>query len=784
MNQKIKFIKSVFFVGAIIILAGFTNNQTAQNQNPTCFTGKVMEFDPIQFADITTIKKNIERYTQSWGGNLPSDKENNEEAFKQINNCVDQQNAALATQTEAIKNEIDDYYAKKALLEQNKDIVALKKQKEDLAKSIAAIKKNVKEQIEALKLMGVYAVVLNEGYQTTKAEEKLKSEALSVVVPEAVKDLNGEFIQALQNYTSDGTTNNFSELIRQSIRGNVEIVTGKGKSGLVNNAERYMIILTVAVSPLKAAQGQTQNSILPSQGFKIYTSIQEIENAINFKDHDDKEATLNKFKECLAYAQKENLATKNKNKEILDLNNQKIEETTIEKEAADKNYSVKSQRLTNIFMRLGLSFNENNVETVITNAQQTINTKISQANTNLLALTAKKLENAARIETIELYSVSNAPDELASKIKNIKENFIKDGRQTIYENTQTLTNGQFAENTNQSLEAIKTLNKFWIYMYRKGNFWKIHAFAKYDIKQTKDKPSSIGNGGSNVFGNNNDNNKKQSEISDLILGIAKTEMVFVEGGTFNMGCTPEQGSDCGGEEKPVNKVTLSSYYIGKYEVTQGLWEKVLKKSPSSFGGCDECPVENVSWEDCIEFINKLNELTGKDYRLPTEAQWEYAARGGNKSQGNKFAGGNDMYDLGWYAENSAKKPHKVGLKKPNELGLFDMSGNVWEWCRDWYGAYESSSQSNPIGANSGESRVRRGGSWYSLGNSCRVSIRYTGTPSGRTGDLGAPPCPCPLVPQVELRGVHIAQIFGDGGSQIGQWDGAGQSAAAGGKIFF
>ncbi|MBO7279020.1 MAG: SUMF1/EgtB/PvdO family nonheme iron enzyme [Bacteroidales bacterium] len=206
------------------------------------------------------------------------------------------------------------------------------------------------------------------------------------------------------------------------------------------------------------------------------------------------------------------------------------------------------------------------------------------------------------------------------------------------------------------------------------------------------------------------------------------EMVFVEGGTFQMGATSEQGSDAYDDEKPVHSVTLSDFYIGKYEVTQAQWKAVMGKNPSRFQG-DNLPVENVSWNDIQEFIKKLNRLTGKRYRLPTEAEWEYAARGGKKSKGYKYAGSNSIGEVAWYDSNSGYETHPVGQKQPNELGLYDMSGNVWEWCQDWYGNYNSSSQTNPSGPASGSYRVLRGGSWYRSARYCRVSDRSFNYPS-------------------------------------------------------
>ena len=213
------------------------------------------------------------------------------------------------------------------------------------------------------------------------------------------------------------------------------------------------------------------------------------------------------------------------------------------------------------------------------------------------------------------------------------------------------------------------------------------------------------------------------------------DMVRVEAGTFTMGATPEMKKPYN-YEKPTHSVTLTNdYYIGKYEVTQALWKAVMGNNPSNFKG-DNLPVEMVSWDDCQEFISKLNRITGKTFRLPTEAEWEYAARGGNKSRGYQYCGSRKLSDVAWYDDNSGHKTHAVGTKQPNELGIYDMSGNVWEWCQDWYGTYSSSSQVNPTGANSGSDRVYRGGGWCFSARFCRSSFRLSATPAYRVIDLG------------------------------------------------
>ncbi|MCD7935263.1 MAG: formylglycine-generating enzyme family protein [Tannerellaceae bacterium] len=215
------------------------------------------------------------------------------------------------------------------------------------------------------------------------------------------------------------------------------------------------------------------------------------------------------------------------------------------------------------------------------------------------------------------------------------------------------------------------------------------------------------------------------------------EMMVVEGGSFMMGCTKEQGNDCNFNEKPVHEETVSTFYIGRYEVTQKLWNAVMGpgQSWSYNSDCEDCPVERVSWKDAQEFISKLNALTEKTFRLPTETEWEYAARGGNRSKGYKYSGSNKVDEVAWYIENYEKSKygnrgttHPVGMKKPNELGIYDMSGNVWEWCDDWYTKeYEHDGkvihQGWPFkGDRVFFRRIIRGGSWGGTAEGCRVSF--------------------------------------------------------------
>jgi formylglycine-generating enzyme required for sulfatase activity len=257
--------------------------------------------------------------------------------------------------------------------------------------------------------------------------------------------------------------------------------------------------------------------------------------------------------------------------------------------------------------------------------------------------------------------------------------------------------------------------------------------------------------------------KAGNETATCVVSIVPINFITVSSGNFIMGCTGEQGVDCYAEESPAHSVTLNSFLISQMEITQGLWLAVMggypTTSPFNSGNGDNYPMYFVSWEDIVgslggrsDFGYIINGVTyytngfcymysqyvgdGKQYRLPTEAEWEYAARGGNTPNGYKYAGSNTLADMGWYIDNSGSASHAVATKSPNELGIYDMSGNVWEWCSDWYGTYSAMGQQNPIGASSGSARVNRGGNWSSLARLCRVANRNSAAPGTRGNGLG------------------------------------------------
>ena len=250
------------------------------------------------------------------------------------------------------------------------------------------------------------------------------------------------------------------------------------------------------------------------------------------------------------------------------------------------------------------------------------------------------------------------------------------------------------------------------------------------LKQEKRKIEEDTNAIVNVL--DSSNKRRQFTVNNIPLG-----MIQVEGGKFKMGAISRQRVDAFNRELPVREVTLSTYYIAETPITQELWQAVMGNNPSYFNSDMKNPVEQVSWEDCQIFIQKLNQLTGKNFRLPTEAEWEFAARGGINSLGYKYSGSNQIKEVAWQqVPNEEGKTYPVALKRPNELGVYDMSGNVWEWCNDWYGAYTNDELVNPQGAQTGDVRVCRGGCWHSHERYCCVFFRSFRAQHEKTNYIG------------------------------------------------
>lgn len=226
-----------------------------------------------------------------------------------------------------------------------------------------------------------------------------------------------------------------------------------------------------------------------------------------------------------------------------------------------------------------------------------------------------------------------------------------------------------------------------------------------------------------------------SEVLTFTAAGQTFDMLPVVGGAFTMGTNDSQAFN---REKPAHSVQVDGFYIGETEVTQGLWKAVMGNNPSAFQLGDDYPVDNVSWDDCMSFIAKLNQLTGRNFRLPTEAEWEYAAKGGNHGSGNNYAGSENLERVGWYADNAGSTTHPVRAKLANELGIYDMSGNVWEWCSDWFDTnyYKNSPSVNPHNTTQALHRVYRGGGWNSSVRDSRITGRHDFKPALRHSSIG------------------------------------------------
>ena len=236
--------------------------------------------------------------------------------------------------------------------------------------------------------------------------------------------------------------------------------------------------------------------------------------------------------------------------------------------------------------------------------------------------------------------------------------------------------------------------------------------------------------------NSSTNYYQSNDVQTITIGNVSFDMIKVVAGSFIMGCTSEQEPDCNKNELNKNSVTISqNFYIGKFEVTQELYEAVMGVNPSKRKFSNR-PVEQVSWYDAINFCSELSRLTGRNFTLPTEAEWEYAARGGEKTTKAKYSGSASVTIVAWYEKNSKKQTNQVGQLRANELGIYDMSGNVWEWCLDWYGKYSGTAQTDPVGPESGSYRIIRGGSWNNDASHCRVSFRDSYSPGFIRDDLG------------------------------------------------
>ena len=341
-------------------------------------------------------------------------------------------------------------------------------------------------------------------------------------------------------------------------------------------------------------------------------------------------------------------------------------------------------------------------------------------------------------------------DALMQHIKESEKSFTKDKIQKLLDENVALSkeidrlqeelhNSQANLEPNQE-ETVEVALKSELVKLREEINQKYESLAKLIVenRQSSNSSASVKDMKPSVSDKNTNAHIDDSSTLSFIANGIGFNMIKVEGGGFHMGAqssifkrkSENFDQEADEDESPIHYVGLSDYYIGESLVTQSLWRAVMGENLAYFQN-DESPVERVSWDDTQLFLKKLNEITGKSFRLPTEAEWEFAARGGKKAIGNKYSGSDRMDRVGWFSENSNGTTHPVKQKECNELGLYDMSGNVWEWCNDWYGSYKSGYETNPTGPTDGKNKVLRGGSWGSDASYCRVSKREHFNPDNR-----------------------------------------------------
>ena len=466
-------------LGGVMLLSFLYIQEAYSQAPPSCLTGEVITFEKGELEN-TAIEKKIQSERERLG-RLPAN--NTSENIKIILNCLKEQNKQLANEKEAIKREIHELYTDKTILLENKDLSSLKKQIEEKKRGIQNIKATLKDQLIAIKLVGVYAVILNEGILSGKNKDEFEREAFNAITQQAITHLNGIFIETVQTYTSDEDGKNIQEIIKQSIKGNMEPISSMIQDDLINNAEKFLVILTVSVSPLKEYTTTTQKPQLPSQGYTLISNLEDgWDNAINYKNNEQKNLFIKRKEEFQSYAQKENESAKQKEKSIISAATDKITENNIELEALEKKYANKIKKIKSILENSQLTWNENNIDALINTAQQNIDTKIRNQKTKLLTISQNEWDIT---QPVPVKDLDNPVKNITSNIISTKNKLNEAGKSNLYENIQILENGKFDEQENKNLQVNKTIKKLWVYLSQDGYEYKVQTIAKYDILENQ-----------------------------------------------------------------------------------------------------------------------------------------------------------------------------------------------------------------------------------------------------------------------------------------------------------
>ncbi len=582
-----------------------------------------------------------------------------------------------------------------------------------------------KQLLENTKTRGLYLVVLPYGTsQGTWAPEDYKAPAQEAMKSRAVKELNQVFITSIRQVVN---RKEVEVNVENKVAGTMEVEENLIEDGRRALKQDCILLLYVAVSPLPpgsvSATG-TGSANTPPLYLVNCQNQDEVDDVIGKLELDDswENEIRSKVIEYTDKARNANIIAKGNIQNLWTGLNIELEKLNNAIETAKRNEQEKNAQLLKL---TALLFPEGLSSGTLNDTLQHLQKKLDAQRTKILE---QKRDYEGRKyflkDGVEVTLNHGAPVEVFSEaiLKSAADLNTSFGNKAVYSEALMIKN-LIVERADIKGGIIKrgNLKELWVHVcIVSDKEYKLALIGRFDVSRETGEPQSP----------TQPEIKEPAPVQILPAPIQKliNDMVYVEGGTFTMGCTAEQGSDCESDERPAHSVTVKNFSIGKYEVTQAQWTAVMGSNPSHFKGCDNCPVENVSWNDTQGFIKKLNVLTGKNFRLPSEAEWEFAARGGTKTQGYKFAGGNEVKDVAW----RGGKTQIVGRKIPNELGLYDMSGNVLEWCSGVFYNYPDFKDD----ILNEQRKVLRGGGYDDIEKNCRITFRDFSKPNNKGSDSG------------------------------------------------
>lgn len=690
------------------------------NAQPTCLPSSPAN---STYPVVTTTLENLfiahkPRYTESAYNSIKQE-------IERCNNATELELIGLISQMSNLSHKYQEVLS-------YKDVSGLKNQIRDLEESLKKSRVELEQNLGYVKHTGIFAVLL-ENVDIYEDKSSLIGKANAAIVPVAVEDLVGVHIR---RSTQVQAFEPVRDVVQVFVSG--EVKSEKEYFNQPNYQKNYFLYVTkVSATPLKKEPSGPVNT--PRAIVINLERDSDFRSRLRDKrvDEENIERIVQGILPYLADVHRENVAADTRQDETLRRGTEEI--SRIKRDIAEirQRLNTRSFKIESICKELRLFFNPNDIDEAANLILQTLRQQIQELTTRWTATKEREIIIKEVRVFIEGSPARHLALEAINTCKQFEQSYGKVDR--IRQITEVESNDLLRFEADRTLTVYRNPQRLWAYPIPldDGSF-KLGVMAQFKItgqQRSKSIPKDLD---PPVIKLSTEANQTPTHKPLDKKWIHEPEMVLVEGGSFLMGCTSEQGRDCDNRGKNTRVITLSDYYIGKTEVTQAQWKAVMGRNPSSFITCgDPCPVENISWIEVQDFLKKLNKITGRQYRLPTEAEWEYAARGGKKSKNYKYAGGMTLNQVAWNKGNSGNHTHPVAKLKANELGLFDMSGNVWEWCSDWYEAfYTKYSLSNPKGPATGTYRVYRSGSWNRDSEDCQVSSRYRGSQDFKSKGLG------------------------------------------------